>query len=617
MKRGVIVLLLLGALLVSPLIQAQEQYQTYSGFDRFTDNVKLVFLGGDNEVRLSLEIREKEVDSAINNIQNQGEENAIKNLERAKKKLQVVQEKVSLNTSEEIKASVKEIINKLNKEEYLPDEFDDYLLEEEKTQLTAVLTEKTFEYCKELAKEDFALMLKEEECNPDTAPAGLEKELEKLKDLQLRMFVQLMLEIRSCIDDPGTCNCEANTDIGEKAKCEKMVALAVKCEYKADETSCDELEAMEPIQGDGFAKSFVPDFLKNLFREKSYMIEYNIEPSDGVPEECWDDNEKPECKQYDYLKETKDDWDEYGNYIGKRPEEKEPTMRESIPQCFDKNDNFLEEKCGKITIVKSKEGLTNYLIEKEIDNIIEEFENKSEQHLMEIRSGWMMVENKWVIDKGQMSSENWTVDEDQVGNRGWEIKEEMNQIKNQIKNITYAAGTGPGGDGSVVIEGDEQGVVINNRDINVVDNVVKTGMDIDVDKIDPDATSKTPVPTDGSICCKKTKYGETRYHWDSEEDCLNPANIKGEVMDNDVCVALGTAILDEEDPESWGSVEGGVPEECVAQGAYDDEACRRIMEMVEICCRKIVDGEVEYGWIPGKTCVSPYGDRVDEEFCLG
>ena len=464
-----IVLLLLGILLVLPLVLAQEQAQIYSGFDRFIDNVKLVFSGGDNEVRLALEIREKEVDSAINNIQNQGEDEAIKNLERAREKLQIVQEKVSLETSEEIKTNVDEIINKINEEQDISDEFEDYILEEEKTQLTAVLTEKTYEYCKELAKEDFALMLKEKECNPETAPVGLEKELAKLKDLQLRMFVQLMLEIRSCIDDPGTCNCEANIDIEQKARCEKMVALAIKCEYKADETSCNELKAMEPKQGDSFAESFVPDFLKNLFKEKEYMIEYDIEPSCGVPEECWDENDKPECKQYDYLKETKENWDEYGNYIGTKKEcgtkGPIPTMQESIPQCFD-GDIFLEEKCGKITMVENEDGLINYIIEKDIDGIIDDFENKSEQHLMEIRSGWMMVENKWVIDKGQIGSENWTIDKEQnqVENKVWEIKEEMNQINNQIKDITYAAGTGPGGDGGVVIEGDEQGVVTDDNE---------------------------------------------------------------------------------------------------------------------------------------------------------
>jgi len=535
MKKSVIVLLLIGILLFSPLVLAQEQTEeqtkTYSGFNRFADNVKLAFSGGDNKVGVALDIREKEVDSAIINIQNQGEDKAIKNLERARKKLQIVQEKVSLNTSEEIKTSVDNIIDKVNEEEDLPDEFGDYLLEEEKTQLTSKLTEKTFEYCEELAKEDFVLMLNEEECNPKTAQPGLEKELEELKDLQLRMFVQLMLEIRSCIDDPGTCNCEANVDVEQKAKCEKMVALAMKCEYKDDEASCDELKAMEPKEGDDFAESFVPDFLKNLFKEKSYMIEYDIEPSDGVPEECWDNNDKPECKQYDDLKETKDDWDEYGNYIGKRPKNKEPTMQEGIPQCFDEDNNFLEEKCGKIKVVRNEEGLVNYIIENEINNVITEFENKSAQHTIDAEEEVMYVDELWTID------EVWTIDGEQVqvGNNVRIIKRDMNQINNQIKGINYAAGTGGG---------------------------------------------------DGSICCKKIINEKEQYRWDPEDVCVDPESVKGEVVAHDFCLALGPSIGDDDEV-----ITDGVPKECAEKGVYDKEGCGAIMrELREI---KDLEREVE------------------------
>ena len=465
MKKEVIILFLLGILLVSPLVLSQEQSQTYSGFNRFTDNVKMFFTSGDNKVRLALEIREKEVDSAIINSQN--EKDSIKNLERAKEKLQLVQEKVSLDTSEEIKTSVDEVIEKINEEENLPDEFDDYLLEEEKTQLTAELTEKTYEYCKELAKEDFASMLQEEECNPDTSIPGLEKELEELEDTQMKLFVELMLEIRSCIDDPGTCNCEANVDADQKAKCEKMVALALKCEYKDDEGACDELESMKPKQGDNFAESFVPGFLRNLFKEKSYMVEYDIEPSDCVPEECWDNNDKPECKQYDKFKETKEDWDEYGNFIGTRDkcgkEGQTPTMQESIPECFD-GDVFLEEKCGKITMVENEEGLINYIIEKEVENIINELENKSEEQKVDVdgKEGQTMIN---------------------------EMKEEIEGIKGQIEGRTFAPGTSgvgePGKDiDNVVVEegegfGDdgltpevETEVSEGGKGNNVIDNVV-------------------------------------------------------------------------------------------------------------------------------------------------
>ena len=435
-----ITLLLLGILLVLPLVLAQEQAQTYSGFNRFTDDVKIFFASGDNKVKLALEIREKEIDSAISNSQNHNEKDAIKNLERAHKKLQLIQEKVSLGTAEEIKTSVEEITNKINNENNLPKEFDEYILEEEKTQLTAELTKKTFEWCKEIAKEDYTLILQEEKCNPKTAQRGLQKELKELKNIQEELFVKLMLDIRSCIDDPGTCNCDDNIDIEQKAKCEKMVAIAVKCEYNDDENACSELKSLEPIQGDGFAESFVPDFLMNLFKKKSYMIDYNIEKSD-VPPECYNENNKPECEQYKHMKETSSKcWDKDGNFLEEKcggPEDKGPTMQESIPQCYDGNNNFLEEKCGQITMIINEGGLVNYIIEKEIENIIDKFENASEQHTIDVNG----------TDGQTMTNE---------------IKEEIDGIKEQIAERTFAPGTYETGESgkdikSVVVEKGKEG----------------------------------------------------------------------------------------------------------------------------------------------------------------
>jgi len=492
MKRGIIVILLISILLVLPLVlaqeqnqtqqqeQTQEQAQTYSGVNRFIDNVKLAFSGGDNKVRLALEIREKEVDSAMNNIKNQEEDKAIKNLERASKKLEIVQEKVSLNTSEEIKISVEEVTDKINTGGALPEVFEDYLLEEEKTILVAELTEKTFEYCTELAKEDFGLMLEEEICDPETAVEGLEEELKELKDIQYKMFVQLMLEIRSCIDDPGTCNCEVNVEDSEKAKCEKMVALALKCEYNEDETSCAELEAMKPSPGDGFARSFIPDWLIDLFGEKYKMIEYGIQHSDGVPEECWDWNEKPECRQYDHLKENNLDWDEYGNYRpilypGKHPStggtpESPPTIQEAFPECYNEEGMFLSE-CGNINIVLAEDGSVNYIVDKQIDDIINDFENRSRQYA----PGTFANE----VD-GMISNENWTIDEGNwtVSNKAREIKRDMNQIQNQIKDITYASGTEPGVGGGYAPGTGPGGDVVDNVVAGDNDNVIDSGNNV-------------------------------------------------------------------------------------------------------------------------------------------
>ncbi len=445
MKKEVIALLLLGILFASPLVLAQEQAQAYSGFSRFIDNTKMFFSFGDAKVRLALEIREKEIYSAMSNSQNNNEADAIKNLENAHQKLKVVNEEISLEVVGEIKENVDEMVNKIE-EENLSDNFDVYVLEEKKTQLLAVLTQETFEYCRELAGADYNLMLQEEKCNPETAPDSLKKELEELKKIQEKSFVQLMLEIRSCVDDPGTCNCETNVDIKQRAKCEKMVALAVKCEYKDDEDACSELESMKPVKGDNFAESFVPDFLMNLFINKSDMIDYDIEKSD-VPEECYNENErvKTQCAAFREKKELSSVcWDENGNFLVEKcggPKEDTPTMQESIPQCYDEENNFLEEKCGKITIIW-KEGLINYIIETEINNVIDNFENASEQHRIDI-NGTEGRNNVFEIEEGIK-----TIDKDI---KGWVVDHPANDVEGdngltwEIKTDTASGGTGGGG----------------------------------------------------------------------------------------------------------------------------------------------------------------------------
>lgn len=130
-------MLLLGILLFSPFALAQEQVQTYSGFNRFIDDVKLTFSGGDNKVRLALNIREKEINSAVENGQNGNDEAMSDNLENAWKKLQIVQEKVSINTAEQVKENSNELRENVMNQVNLSKDFDVYVLEEEKTGLTA------------------------------------------------------------------------------------------------------------------------------------------------------------------------------------------------------------------------------------------------------------------------------------------------------------------------------------------------------------------------------------------------------------------------------------------------------------------------------------------------
>lgn len=135
MKKRVIIILLLGILLIFPLVQAQEQSQTYSGFNRFVDNVKMFFSSGDNKVMLALEIREKELNSAMENIQNGEDDAASRNIENARKKLQFVQRKVSSDIADDVIENIETTLGMIGDSEG----FELYALEEEKTQLVAEL----------------------------------------------------------------------------------------------------------------------------------------------------------------------------------------------------------------------------------------------------------------------------------------------------------------------------------------------------------------------------------------------------------------------------------------------------------------------------------------------
>ena len=462
MKRGMLVVLLLGILLISPLVSAQ----TYSGFNRFTDNLRMFFASGDNKVRLALEMRENEIGLAIENSQNQEERNAIQNLERAHKKLQLVQEKISLDVADEVEESVDEIIDMIEDEEDLSDNFDVYVLEEKKTQLMAGLTKEIFEMCKRLAKEDYTLMLQEEKCNQDTAPEWLQEELKELKRLQRELFVKLMLDIRSCMDDPGTCNCEDVADVDEQAQCEKMISLAVKCEYKDDQEACDKMIALRPP-----ATSFVPSFLMNLFRDKEDMIDYGIEHSDGVPEECWNENTKPECEQYRHRKEISAKcWDAEGNWDEEEcggPQD-EITIEESIPECYDEVGIFLTEKCGTITMVENEDGLINYLIGTEIDAVIDEFEEEVIEDVVEVDEVWVVEEGirqvdndikDWVVDHPVMDVDSddgltWQIKTnggDVGGNGGGTIDDNGDNGDNVIAGNGGGGGIDDDGDGADVV----------------------------------------------------------------------------------------------------------------------------------------------------------------------
>lgn len=138
MKKNIITLALLGMLLITLQALAQEQIYVYSGLDRFVDNVKFFFSSGENKIKLALEIRGKEVHSALDKKDSSSGE-----LERARKKLLVIQENVSADVADEVKSNSNKLMNDINEHKNLSEDFRTYILEEKKTQLTAELVIET------------------------------------------------------------------------------------------------------------------------------------------------------------------------------------------------------------------------------------------------------------------------------------------------------------------------------------------------------------------------------------------------------------------------------------------------------------------------------------------
>lgn len=244
MKKGqayIVLVITIALLLVSmPIVSAQ----TYSGFSKFIDNIKLVFSSGDSKVKLALEIREKELNSAIENAKAGDNKDAVKNLESAKNKLKIVQERISPNVADEVRSSVQESETKINENKNINSEttqyFNEYLKEEEKTKLSVNLSEKTFDYCKELASQDYDLMINNEKCSSYSWMEKIVKE--KLGTERAEDIEKIKKEMSICMNNPKQCNCDEISLTSEKANCEKYKASAVRCEFQGDSSACNEIK---------------------------------------------------------------------------------------------------------------------------------------------------------------------------------------------------------------------------------------------------------------------------------------------------------------------------------------------------------------------------------------
>ena len=308
MKKGIgcfafLAIVMLASLLISmPIVSAQ----TYSGFSKFVDNIKLLFASGDGKVRLALEIREKEINSAIENAKAGDNEDAVKNLESAKNKLKIVQERTYPDVAGEVRSNVEEAENRINENKNINTEaakyFNEYLKEEEKTKLSADLSEKTFDYCKELASQNYDLMIKDEKCSSYSWMEEIVRE--KVEEERAGDIEKIKTEVSACMNNPKQCNCDEISLASEKANCEKYKASAVRCEFQGDSSACNEIE---DIKEDNIKDETTREEL-----EKEIMEKY-------LPAECSEAGVRDgeECRKLIItLNQPKTECMENGEYVG-------------------------------------------------------------------------------------------------------------------------------------------------------------------------------------------------------------------------------------------------------------------------------------------------------------
>ncbi len=263
--------------------------QPYPITGKIVDDLRIFFARGDKKAEIALEAREREINSAIENIKAGNIDEAIKELERAREKLKLVQETASPAVMDKVNLSVQEVIDKIMESKDINPEFSAYLekhlSEEQKTQLTLQLSDKISKLCEELAMQDYELMLKEPKCDPKNAPSWMRGRVEgEMKKKEQEAGQKMVEQLTVCMSDPRECDCSSIPVKNEQAKCEKGKALAIRCEFQNDDSACEQLKDIKPE-----VPSNMPEFLKPLFQK---TIDELIRKKEGemfkkfAPKEC-------------------------------------------------------------------------------------------------------------------------------------------------------------------------------------------------------------------------------------------------------------------------------------------------------------------------------------------
>jgi len=341
MKKWMVLILLISVFLTLPLILAQEQAKTYSGFNKFVDNTKLFFSSGDKKVMLALEVREKEINSAMNNLELGKEDKAKKEIKSATNMLKIIQLKTSPEIVEEVKSNLEGTEFKIKESENLNLEFfEKYLIEEQKTKLVVEHSEKTFNYCEELAKQDYELMLEDEKCK-DNNYAWLGNKVEnEIKKIQEQDSEKIQEQVEISMNNPKNADCDEISLTSERKKCEKFKSLAIKCEFQDDESACKEIRMFKDVQTNN-RENYEQEILEKY-----------------VPAECIEAGIQngEECKKYIVaLYQPDSECIENGEVLDDEACGKKLISEDKIPkECIENGQPISPEECERIMKEKSE-----------------------------------------------------------------------------------------------------------------------------------------------------------------------------------------------------------------------------------------------------------------------
>ncbi|MBU2617020.1 MAG: hypothetical protein KKB79_03530, partial [Nanoarchaeota archaeon] len=583
-----------------------------------------------------------------------GEENkAKKEIESAINMLKIVQSKTTPEIAEEVKSNIAETGSKINENLNL-EFFEKYLTEEQKTKLIIEHSEKILEYCEELAKQDYNLMLKDEKCQ-NNAPDWLEDEVNnRIEEVQKQDSEEMKKQIEITMNNPKNSDCDGISLTSERTKCEKFKALAVRCEFQNDESACKEIGMFKDVRTN-----------KRENYEQEILNKY-------VPAECTEAGirDGEECKKFIItLYKPDSECMENGQVLDGEACGKKLVNEDKIPQeCIKNGEPVSPEECENIMKEKSKpsgeefklmsgeckeRGVYDLEACDEIVNLPRPCKDAGYYTKEECES-FTLNQNlpKECIEAGALTPEaceKIKLPEKCQGqafsNEECEavfIKEKMpaecqesgTYNFHKCAKLLYAEVS------DISIEGESEYLASKGISFDEIPNECLNGMNF-VRGMDCDEALikkfgiMLPPPVETSTIPQECMRSGTPVSPEECEEILGNGIMQNELQDAIPKICQDANV---ETPEECGKLlekqrkEQGIginmPEECIG---LDVEECKEIMgeknitikkpevEERAICCKKIINGKPQYHWDSKEVCVDPAsieGQVVDDDSCL-